>query len=43
LSRIGNTAPSGTIISFATKPGSVAADGSGKNGLYTEQLLCSFG
>ena len=39
LSRIGNTAPSGTIISFATKPGSVAADGSGKNGLYTEQLL----
>ncbi|OGR02319.1 MAG: hypothetical protein A2520_07280 [Deltaproteobacteria bacterium RIFOXYD12_FULL_53_23] len=32
-------APSGTLISFATRPGSVAADGSGKNGLYTEQLL----
>ena len=33
------SAPSGTLISFATRPGSVAADGSGKNGLYTEQLL----
>lgn len=32
-------APSGTLISFATRPGSVAADGSGKNGIYTEQLL----
>ncbi len=39
LSRIGDIAPSGTLISFATKPGSVAADGKGKNGLYTEQLL----
>ena len=27
-------APSGTIISFATRPGSVASDGTGKNGLY---------
>lgn len=32
-------APSGTIISFATRPGSVAADGEGSNGLYTEHLL----
>lgn len=32
-------APSGTLISFATRPGSVAADGGGKNGIYTEQLL----
>ncbi|MBI5922631.1 MAG: caspase family protein [Betaproteobacteria bacterium] len=32
-------APSGTLISFATRPGSVAADGTGQNGLYTEQLL----
>jgi len=32
-------APSGTILSFATRPGSVAADGDGKNGLYTEHLL----
>jgi hypothetical protein len=32
-------APSGTLISFATRPGSVAADGGGKNGIYTEKLL----
>ena len=32
-------APSGTIISFATRPGSVADDGDGQNGLYTEHLL----
>ncbi|MDD5247456.1 MAG: caspase family protein [Rhodocyclaceae bacterium] len=32
-------APSGTKISFATRPGSVAADGGGSNGLYTEYLL----
>src|SRR6185295_11482083 len=32
-------APSGTLISFATAPGSVASDGTGKNGLYTEHFL----
>ncbi len=32
-------APSGTLISFATAPGSVAADGDGENGLYTKHLL----
>jgi len=32
-------APSGTLISYATKPGSVAADGDGRNGLYTSKLL----
>lgn len=32
-------APSGTLILFATRPGSVAADGTGRNGLYTSQLL----
>jgi hypothetical protein len=32
-------APSGTLIAFATAPGSVAADGTGKNGLYTQELL----
>jgi hypothetical protein len=32
-------APSGTLISYATKPGSVAADGMGRNGLYTSRLL----
>jgi uncharacterized caspase-like protein len=33
------SAPSGTLISYATKPGSVAADGDGRNGLYTSKLL----
>ena len=32
-------APSGTLISFATRPGSLAADGTGRNGLYTSELL----
>lgn len=32
-------APSGTYIAFATAPGSVAADGDGANGLYTQELL----
>ena len=32
-------APSGTLISFATRPGSAAADGDGSHGLYTEYLL----
>lgn len=33
------SAPSGTMIAYSTRPGSVAEDGSGRNGLYTEQLL----
>jgi Caspase domain len=33
------SAPAGTIIAYATEPGSVAADGAGKNGLYTGELL----
>jgi formylglycine-generating enzyme required for sulfatase activity len=37
LARI--SAPSGTLISYATRPGSVAEDGSGRNGLYTSKLL----
>lgn len=32
-------APSGTIISYATAPGEVASDGTGKNGLYTQEFL----
>ena len=32
-------APSGTLVAFATAPGSVAADGEGANGLYTQHLL----
>ena len=31
-------APTGTIVAYATAAGSVADDGSGKNGVYTEQL-----
>jgi hypothetical protein len=32
-------APKGSIVSYATSPGSVAAEGSGRNGLYTAKLL----
>lgn len=32
-------AAKGTLIAYATAPGSVAADGDGANGLYTEELL----
>jgi uncharacterized caspase-like protein len=32
-------APVGTLIAYATAPGSVASDGSGRNGLYTQELL----
>jgi len=32
-------APTGTFIAYATAPDSVAFDGGGRNGLYTEQLI----
>ena len=32
-------APTGSILAYSTAPGSVAADGTGQNGLYTEKLL----
>ena len=32
-------APSGTMIAYATAPGSTASDGDGNNGLYTASLL----
>lgn len=32
-------APTGSILAYATSPGSVAADGQGRNGLYTSALL----
>ncbi len=32
-------APVGSLIAYATSPGNVASDGSGKNGLYTENLV----
>jgi hypothetical protein len=31
--------PSGTIIAYATSPGSYASDGTGENGLYTRELV----
>ena len=34
-------APSGSFIAFATAPGSVAADGSGRNSPFTKHLLSS--
>ena len=33
------TAPSGTLIAYATGPGNVASDGEGENGLYTGELI----
>src|SRR5258706_667618 len=33
------TTPSGTLIAYATSPGSVAADGFGRNGVYTKYIL----
>ncbi|MDP1683547.1 MAG: caspase family protein, partial [Burkholderiales bacterium] len=32
-------APVGSPLAYATSPGNVASDGSGKNGLYTENLI----
>ena len=32
-------APSGSLIAYATAPGSTASDGSGQNGLYTSAIL----
>jgi tetratricopeptide (TPR) repeat protein len=34
-------APTGSLIAFATAPGSVASDGKGANGLYTQHLLAN--
>lgn len=36
-------APNGTLIAYATAPGKVAADGEGRNGLYTGELLAAMG
>lgn len=33
------TAPTGTFIAYATSPDRTASDGTGRNGLYTAQLL----
>jgi formylglycine-generating enzyme required for sulfatase activity len=34
--------PKGTVIVYATDPGNVAADGNGRNGLFTSGLLAAF-
>lgn len=34
-------APSGSLIAFATAPGTEALDGSGRNGLYTKHLMAN--
>ncbi|MGK0289022.1 MAG: TPR repeat protein [bacterium] len=34
-------APKGSLIAYATAPGSVAADGSGRNGVFTKHILKS--
>lgn len=36
-------APKGMLIGYATSPGQVASDGSGRNGAYTEALLAHIG
>ncbi len=41
LASPGNT-PKGTVIVYATDPGNVAADGEGRNGLFTAGLLTAF-
>lgn len=33
------SAPSGTLVAYATAPGAVAADGGGRNGIYTKHIL----
>lgn len=33
------SSPSGTLIAYATAPGSVAQDGFGRNGIYTKHIL----
>jgi uncharacterized caspase-like protein len=32
-------APTGTMVAYSTGPGSIAADGTGEHGLYTQALL----
>ena len=36
------SSPKGTVIVYATDPGNVAADGDGRNGLFTSGLLTAF-
>ena len=34
-----NNPPTGSIVAFATQPGKTASDGTGQNGLYTQELV----
>lgn len=34
--------PKGTVVVYATDPGNVASDGTGRNGLFTEGMLAAF-
>lgn len=34
-----DNAPLGSLVAFSTAPGSVASDGEGENGLYTQELI----
>lgn len=34
-------AATGSLVAFATAPGALAADGQGRNGIYTKHLLAS--
>jgi hypothetical protein len=36
-------APAGTLVAYATAPGKTASDGTGRNGLYTHELLSAMG
>ena len=35
------SAPTGTLVAYATAAGSVASDGAGRNGLFTQELLAN--
>lgn len=35
----GTDAPAGSIVAYATAPGKTASDGTGENGLYTQEIL----
>jgi formylglycine-generating enzyme required for sulfatase activity len=37
-----STMPKGTVVVYATDPGNVAADGGGRNGVFTSGLLTAF-
>ena len=37
-----STMPKGTVVVYATDPGNVAADGGGRNGVFTSGLLSAF-